>query len=93
MAPAVASPIWLLLRVIVVTTAPVLEMPVKPPVVAVEVFPRIVLLLMLSVPGAEPFTMPTIALEEEAPVTAQFRIVLLLMLIVAVLRAVIPWLK
>src|SRR5437868_5778014 len=79
---------------IVVTTAPVLLIPVKPPVVAVEVVPRMTLLLMFKTPGSEELTIPTIELEEAAPLTTQLRTVLLFMLIVAVLRAdVMPWLR
>src|ERR1051325_5959077 len=88
-APAVPSPMLLLFRLIVVTTAPVFDTPVKPPLVAVEVFPRTILLLMLRTPGLDEFTRPTSVLEEAAPVMALVTR-LLFMLIVAVLRAPIP---
>jgi hypothetical protein len=69
-APPAALPIWLLLMLIEFTTAPVFEIPVKPPVVAVDVVPRMMLLFMLSEPGTELLMMPTNALDDAAPVTA-----------------------
>jgi len=67
-----------------VVTLPELEIPVKPPEVAEEVVPRIILLLMLKFAGAEEFTKHTIVVVELAPPTLVLRIVLLLMFIVDV---------
>ncbi len=65
--------------------------PVIAPVVAVVENPRKVFPLILKVPGPEVCDMPIIPAEvAEAPVTAQFTIVLLLQLKVAVLKADIP---
>ena len=91
-APAVASPILLLLIFKAVTTPFVCCcIPVKPPDVAVVVKPRIVLLFIFNVPGATAVKIPSIKDEvAEAPVTAQFSILFELQLNVAVLNAVSP---
>ena len=93
MAPPPALPTWLLFIITEPTTAPVLEIPVKPPVVDEEVLPLMILLLMLKVPGAELLEMHTMELEEEAPLITQLSMALLLILTVAVLKVVIPWLR
>jgi hypothetical protein len=87
-----ASPIEFWLMLTVLTAAPEFEIPVKPPLVAVEVFPLIILLLMVSEPGAELLPIAKKLLEDEAPVIAQLRILLLLILIAAVESVAIPWL-
>lgn len=81
---AIASPHLLLLRFNVVTTAPWLVTPTIPPAVAVVVVPRTVLLLTFTVPNAAVFNTPNMVIDTvPAPVTAQFNIVLLLILAVA----------
>ncbi len=92
-APPPALPTWLLFIVTELTTAPVLDMPVKPPVVDADVLPLMILLPILKVPGAEVLEMHTMELEEEAPLTTLLRMELLLIFTVAVLKAVIPWLR
>ena len=56
-----ASPNLLLLMFTVVCTTPVLEIPVKPPVVAVEVLPLKILLLMNNDPNSAEFVIPIIS--------------------------------
>ena len=51
------------------------------------------LLEMLSVPGADEFTMHTIELELEAPVIAQLRMLLEFIVRVAVASVPMPWLR
>ena len=92
-APPLALPTWLLFIVTELTTAPVFDIPVKPPVVDVEVLPLIILLLILKIPGADELDIHTITLDEATPLITQFKIVLLLIFTVAVLSAVIPWLR
>ena len=64
--------------------------PVKPPVVAVEVFPLIILLVIFKVPGADEFKIPRKSLDVPAPVIAQLTILLLVIFTVAVDNAVRP---
>ena len=73
---------------IVVTTEPVLDTPVKPAVVAVDVLPLSILLLMLKVPQADELTTPTNAVLELAPPTELLRMVLVLILAVEVAATV-----
>jgi len=76
-----------------VTTAPEFVIPVKPPVVAVEVIPFTRLLVMFRMPGAEECVMPMKELEVPTPFMTLLIIELLLILVVAVDKAVRPWLK
>ena len=77
MALVPASPNWLLLKLIVVATAAVLDIPVKPAVVAVDVLPLIILSDILSTPAGKAFIMPTTELEEAAPVSTEPMLLLL----------------
>jgi hypothetical protein len=72
----------------VVTTAPELEIPVKvPEVEAVELQPFTVLPVIFITPAADRFVIPVrLAVVAEAPVIAELRTVLLLMLWVAVAK-------
>ena len=90
MAPPELLPSWLLFILHVVTMAPELEMPVKPPVVAEVVFPWIILLLIFNTPGTEVLAMAVMAAEVAPVPSEQFRIVLLLIFMVAVASAVSP---
>lgn len=88
-APAVPSPMLLLLMLTVVTTAPVFEMPVKADVVPEPVWPLTMLELTLNTPGKELLTSPM-----KDPAVVQLTTLLLFMLIVAVeFAVVIPWLR
>ena len=77
-------PIWLVLILTAAPATPELEMPVKPPVVAVEVLLRIILPVMLSVLAAPVLIMQNRLDDEEAPEIAQFNTLLFVMLSVVV---------
>jgi hypothetical protein len=76
----------------VVTTDPVFNIPVKLPVVAEEVKPRIELSVMFNTPGAAVLTIPIKAGLVVTEVIAVFQILLLLILNVAVDK-LSPWVR
>src|SRR5262245_45271761 len=83
-APAAALPIWLLSMLTAPVTAATFDMAVNPPVVAVEVFPRKMLLEMFRMSKPPVLKMPPRTLLEAAPLIAQFRMVLSVMFTVTV---------
>ena len=72
-----ASPNWLLLILMVVATAAVLMIPVKPPVVAVDVLPLITLSEILSTPEGKELTIHTTGLADPAPLSTDVMLLLL----------------
>ena len=88
-APLPATPNWLLFMLRVVTTAPEFITPWNKPV-ALDVVPFIILLFIFSTPGAEELMIPIKSFVLPTPVLAQLTIVLLVILTVAVNKAVRP---
>ena len=77
---------------IVFTTAPELEIPVKLPEVAFEMFPLIILPFIVNAPHNDRLVIP-VKPDEPLPLITQFKMLLLFIVIVDVLKGeVIPWL-
>ena len=83
MTPPDTLPNWLLLIVMFVTTDPVLEIPVNPPDVAVDVLPLKMLLLIVNTSTVDELMMPTmVVLDEGDAVIAQLSMEFAVILIV-----------